>query len=174
MYYAGGLDSSHLTVACLVLTPIICLLPVITRAMDPTTAMGCAANVIQFVDFGRKLVSGSLEIYGSADGISAEHISIGDISKSLSELIVPLRARRDTRLGNERNVSNRNRLKEKVSVAEKKLNGICEDCDTVAQQLQQELEKLRLRGGHRKCGSFKQALSATCGIRVRLMHWRKN
>lgn len=127
--------------------------------MDPTTAMGCAASVIQFVDFGRKLVSGSLEIYGSADGMSAEHISIGDISKSLSELIVPLRARRDTRLENERNVSNRNRPQEKGSVAEKELNRICEDCDKVAQQLQQELEKLRLRGGHRKWGSFKQALS---------------
>lgn len=86
--------------------------------MDPTSAMVCAANVIQFVEFGRKLVSESLEIYRSADGVSAEHISIGDISMGLSELITPLRARSDTRVDNVRN-PNKNRPKEKLSVAEK-------------------------------------------------------
>ncbi|KFY73376.1 hypothetical protein V499_06546 [Pseudogymnoascus sp. VKM F-103] len=125
--------------------------------MDPISGMGCVASVIQFVDFGRKLVSGSLEIYRSADGMSAEHVSIGDISKGLSELIIPLRARSDTRLDNVRN-ANKNRSKEKLSVAEKELNRICKDCDDMAQQLLQELDKMRLHGGQRKWGSFRQAL----------------
>jgi hypothetical protein len=125
--------------------------------MDPISAMGCAASVIQFVDFGRKLVSGSLEIYRSADGMSAEHVSIGDISKGLSELIIPLRARSDTRLDHVRN-ANKNRSKEKLSVAEKELNRICKDCDDVAQQLLQELDKIRLHGRHRKWRSFRHAL----------------
>ncbi|ELR05577.1 hypothetical protein VC83_07700 [Pseudogymnoascus destructans] len=92
--------------------------------MDPTSAMGCAANAIQFVEFGRKLVSESLEIYRSADNV--------------------------------RNANN-NRLNEKVR-AEKELNRICKNCDDVAQQLLQELDKMRLHGGHRKWGSFRQAL----------------
>ncbi|OBT57523.1 hypothetical protein VE04_02112 [Pseudogymnoascus sp. 24MN13] len=125
--------------------------------MDPISAMGCAASVIQFVDFGRKLVSGSLEIYRSADGMSAEHVSIEDISRGLSELIIPLRARSDTRLDNVRN-ANKNRSKEKLSVAEKELNRICKDCDDVAQQLLQELDKIRLHGRHRKWRSFRHAL----------------
>ncbi|OBT75676.1 hypothetical protein VF21_05181 [Pseudogymnoascus sp. 05NY08] len=125
--------------------------------MDPISAMGCAASVIQFVDFGRKLVSGSLEIYRSADGMSAEHVSIEDILRGLSELIIPLHARSDARLHNVTN-ANKNRPKEKLSVAEKELNRICKDCDDVAQQLLQELDKMRLRGGHRKWKSFRQAL----------------
>ena len=51
--------------------------------MDPLTALSLAANVIQFVDFAYKLVSGSKEIYNSASGLTAENDVLETIAQDV-------------------------------------------------------------------------------------------
>lgn len=41
--------------------------------MDPLTALSLAGNIIQFVDFGGRLLGGAGEIYHSAEGSLKVH-----------------------------------------------------------------------------------------------------
>ena len=43
------------------------------ECMDPLSALGLAGTVLQFIDFAYKLVSGSVEIYKSTGGLTAEN-----------------------------------------------------------------------------------------------------
>lgn len=43
--------------------------------MDPLTALGLAANIAQFIDFGSKLVSATEEIASAGQSISVAHLS---------------------------------------------------------------------------------------------------
>jgi hypothetical protein len=163
--------------------------------MDPITATGLAASVIQFVQFGSKLISQSIEIYQSTDGALGENIALADIAKNLSELNSVMQERQPRALRNlreataaKRNAEHNAALRERqppalrqfreataakqpnlgvakstksknLSVAEKQLDQICEECDRVTRQLLKGLDKLKLQGRHRKWGSFRQALS---------------
>ncbi|KAJ5547388.1 hypothetical protein N7494_004973 [Penicillium frequentans] len=60
--------------------------------LDPLAALSIATSVIQFVDFGAKLLSKSREIYKSADGVLADHAEqvavaskLADITRGLSK-----------------------------------------------------------------------------------------
>ena len=44
--------------------------------MDPLTIVSLVANIGQFVDFTGKLISKSVEIYGSAEGVLVENTEI--------------------------------------------------------------------------------------------------
>ena len=59
-------------------------------AMDPFYALGLAGNVIQFVDFGGGLLSGSLELYKSVDGTSSTNKELEFPVKNLNELCAGL------------------------------------------------------------------------------------
>ena len=52
---------------------------------DPISAIGLAANILQFIEYGAKLLSETRSIYHSEDGASAENIEIEMIAKHLSE-----------------------------------------------------------------------------------------
>ena len=52
--------------------------------MDPFTAIGLAAAVCQFVDFGTKLIKGGCEIYYSTTGTTEENASLETIISELS------------------------------------------------------------------------------------------
>jgi len=54
--------------------------------MEPLVAISLAANVIQFVDFGGKLLSEAHEIYYLKDGTITERIELAKIAESLSHL----------------------------------------------------------------------------------------
>ena len=43
--------------------------------LDPLTAIGLASNIVQFVNFGSKVISTSLELYYFDDGILDLHSS---------------------------------------------------------------------------------------------------
>lgn len=47
--------------------------------MDPLSSLGVAGNVIQFVDFGIKLVSRFNQIYRSADGALQENTQLSEV-----------------------------------------------------------------------------------------------
>ena len=54
--------------------------------MEPLAAISLAGSVIQFVDFGAKLLSEAHEIYHSKDGTTTERIELAKIAESLEHL----------------------------------------------------------------------------------------
>lgn len=54
--------------------------------MEALAALGLAGNVIQFVDYAQKLVSGSREIYKSATGLTAENDVLDAIIRDVLDL----------------------------------------------------------------------------------------
>jgi hypothetical protein len=51
--------------------------------MDPISILGLAANILQFIDYGTQLLSGTQEIYRSATGASSENIEIEGTTERL-------------------------------------------------------------------------------------------
>jgi len=58
--------------------------------MDPLTALGLAASIAQFIDFGAELISQSKEIAEAGSSVSVAHLSavtsdLIDINKNLED-----------------------------------------------------------------------------------------
>lgn len=53
---------------------------------EALAAFGLASNIVQFVDFGMKLISHGRELYGSAEGVSEEHTSIEKIAVDINHM----------------------------------------------------------------------------------------
>lgn len=54
--------------------------------MDPLSAIGLASAIVQFVDFGSRIVSGALEISRSATGATRENAAIENATTKLQLL----------------------------------------------------------------------------------------
>lgn len=50
--------------------------------MDPLTALGLAANIAQFIDFGSKLISTTKEI-----AVAGQSVSVGHLTNVTNDLI---------------------------------------------------------------------------------------
>jgi hypothetical protein len=59
--------------------------------MDPLSALSLAGNIVQFVDFGLKLLSGAVELYKSPSGTLAAHHELELVTTDLSALVIKLR-----------------------------------------------------------------------------------
>ena len=108
--------------------------------MDPVTALGLASNIVQFVDFSWKLLSGTIDLYGSETGALADHDVLELISSDLIKL-------NDALLDPSYTVH--------VSDPIRDLAG---QCKAVAQELFRILEKIKVVGSPNKWKSFVQAL----------------
>jgi hypothetical protein len=60
--------------------------------MDPLSAIGLAANILQFIDFGCQLFRDTKEIHRSTQGTTNENVELRDITQSLSRLSQDLSA----------------------------------------------------------------------------------
>lgn len=58
--------------------------------LDPWSALNVANSVVQFLDFGRKLVQGSVELYKSADGTLDRNALLDDLTTDLKEISIGL------------------------------------------------------------------------------------
>ncbi|KAK1635619.1 hypothetical protein BDP81DRAFT_450488 [Colletotrichum phormii] len=121
--------------------------------MDPFTALGLAAAIIQFVEFGAKLVSNSREIYVSTDGRTKEHETLDEICSDLRFLVDDIDEAAD--LAGEPT----KRIDEEVA-----LRKLAEKCRNTALELQSLLKSLYCTPGGR-VASLKQALRAAWGKR---------
>lgn len=137
--------------------------------MDPLTALGLASNIVQFVDFASKLISQSHEIYRSADGALEDNVALEHVAKNLSRLGGELKSKRaDIKTGREALARERQWAKEDGRVipepekvtAGKQLQQLSEECSAVSNELLQELEKLKIKGPHKRWESFRQALNS--------------
>ncbi|KAN0110089.1 hypothetical protein V8E51_006476 [Hyaloscypha variabilis] len=59
--------------------------------MDPLSALSIAASVVQFVDFGKHLLSASYELYRSPDGVTAKEVELSTISKDMAHLVARIK-----------------------------------------------------------------------------------
>ena len=118
-------------------------------SVDPLTALSVAGTIVQFVDFGTKLISRSKELYRSVDralGVNKELEKIvEDLSKLLVKLQQPVRLK-NTSSGNDRD--------------EDALESLCTACRNVADETLKRLEGLKVdrKNGRWKC--FGKALKS--------------
>jgi hypothetical protein len=95
--------------------------------MDPWTALGIAASILQFVDVGCEICSGAKEIYESAEGAKKETAEL--------RLIVSDIQTQNARLIDSKTLSN----------DEKDLKGLVTKSLELAEQLERILRKLTVR-----------------------------
>ncbi|CZR63769.1 uncharacterized protein PAC_13666 [Phialocephala subalpina] len=105
--------------------------------LDPFSALGLTSNIIQFVDFGSKLVFGSSELYRSADGTSEMLSELSSITHNLRSM--------SSKLGG-------------ADQAESQLSSLAMQCKILADHLLQVLQDLAVGGRHRCWKTVRQAL----------------
>lgn len=106
--------------------------------MEALTALSVASSVIQFVDFGSKLVSKSKKLYRSKRGVLDSTIDSERIIHDLTLLLVSLKRK----LPENRILSSESPPKR--SVNDEALDELCKRSVEIAEQLLRRLEKLRV------------------------------
>lgn len=106
--------------------------------MDPASAIGLAASIIQLISFTSNLLSKTREIHNSADGTAVENLELEAITKSLQELSQEIAA------------GNRNLTK-----ADKQLKELCDGCQKVTRELLELVQKLKGANSHARWRSFR-------------------
>ena len=118
--------------------------------LDPFTAVSLASCVVQFTDFGIKLISGSIELYNSANGLNAERsnleFKINSVRK-LADKIIALNEDSDFLLSGRF---------ARLSILAKRCNLIAKDLLSVLD----DLKVKKLAGPGRKWESFRKAVAA--------------
>lgn len=115
--------------------------------MDPLAAISFAGTVVQFVDFGTKILKGTREIYSSMSGTLRPNeeldLVLTDLSSSIEQLRHPPRISDGS--------SN-------VTEDQNALDALCEACLTVAKDLQKGLNELKGGGKLGKYDSLRYAM----------------
>jgi hypothetical protein len=115
--------------------------------MDPLTAISFAGTVVQFVDFGTKIVKSSREIYKSISGSLPANEELDLVLTDLSLMVEKLRHPPPS-IG----------TSAKDAEDQKALVTLCDACLVIARDLQKGLNDLKVSGKHRKLESLKQGL----------------
>ncbi|KAF4946508.1 hypothetical protein FGADI_11146 [Fusarium gaditjirri] len=69
--------------------------------LDPVTAIGLASSIVAFIDFGAKLVKGSIEIYEASDGTLTENRSSQAVAAAMEGFAARLIIQQPSELGPE-------------------------------------------------------------------------
>jgi hypothetical protein len=103
--------------------------------LDRLAALSLVGTVLQFVDFGSKIISNGHHIYRSADGALSETIELEIITTDLAELNT--RLRQSLRLAGMIGCLNK---------TEQTLEDLCNGCRSVSKELLMRLNGLKVRG----------------------------
>ena len=120
--------------------------------LDPLTALGLAGNVIQIIDFSIKLVTEGNKVYHSANGTLEENRAAEELANDLKQLTTGL------------SDSQRKWIEDhpagQLDPDEIRLLNICNRCRKAADELNVQLQKLKVQDGTRlrRLKSYKQAL----------------
>ena len=119
--------------------------------LDPLTAISLASSIVQFTDFGIKLVTGTIELYHSADGLSGERSNLEhqiNLVHEYAETII--------------RSSEHNDDDDSASENDKKLGEIAASCKRIASDLLSvlDLKVKKPAGPGRKWESFRKAVAA--------------
>lgn len=110
--------------------------------MDPFSALGLAANIIQFIDFTASLVSSAHDIYSSATGNSSDNENLEFVSREMKSLCSQLEASQPTFL---------------MSPDEKSLRELASQCHSLAEDILDLMLELRSSNPKSKRDSFRTA-----------------
>ena len=115
--------------------------------MDPWTAVSVAANIIQFIDFSYKLVTGASDIFQSANGCLTQHEEVDIIAQSITRLHENIVILSKTLLD-----------VNALSKHDQELLPLREHCLIIGNELKSHLGKLRGPGSRSKWSSVRAAL----------------
>lgn len=139
--------------------------------MDPLSALSISTAVVQFLDFGNKVLSKSTEIYNSTQGASLENQHVEavaanmlDLSRQLEEQESKLSWQISGPISESEARSRRHRSsqwKKELDIREKRqeeLLSIVTACKKSAIELLNVVERLKVQGPNTKWKVFRQAL----------------
>jgi hypothetical protein len=106
--------------------------------MDPLSIVSLVGTIVQFVDFGGKLLSNAVELYRSPVGKLAVHHELELVTTGLQALISKLR---------QSLCSGGEPLSEEIASQRKSLDILCDEAVKVAEELVNRLEKLKVKDG---------------------------
>jgi hypothetical protein len=118
--------------------------------MDPFTALSLAGNVVQFVDFGIRLVSRGSELYTSATGSLTANDELELVAADLNALTAKLRS--------SFNSEQIECFTQEDQIFADSFERICNEAAMIAEELMGDLDKLKVKGEHRKWKSLWIAL----------------
>jgi hypothetical protein len=127
--------------------------------METLAAIGLVGNIVQFIDFGSKLVAKSVQLYQSSDGALAENV--------------------DTETATNHLVLLNNKLRDANRTSDVELENLCKSCSTVADELIRALGELKVQGGQKRWKSMRKAIRTVWskdkiqGIEKRLANFRE-
>src|SRR5580692_2925658 len=107
--------------------------------MDPITAVGFAASILTFIDFGYKIVTGTLEVFKT--GTTSENAHISVVINDFHAVVKPL-----------------SRQPPSESDHEKALKALAIECQELSRELVSLLERLKTAPDGSKWKSVKVAL----------------
>jgi hypothetical protein len=117
--------------------------------LDPVIAVALAGNVMQFIDFGCRLLSKSIDLYHSFNGISAENSELEFVARDVQDLISPLRLSAEARSTTPAPDSLEQSTQ--ISPAASTILSVLKSCDAIANELLSAVEELKVKNGpHRK------------------------
>lgn len=108
--------------------------------MEAVAAIGLAANILQFIDFGTRILSKGKEIYTSTDGTLKENITIEAVVNHLKDSLARLQGYTALR-----------------SVAAQKLQ---DECGILINEILNALDKVKVKGPPSKWKSLRKALKS--------------
>ena len=114
--------------------------------MEAFVALGLAANIVQFLEFGRNLVCGTLELYRSEDGARSSNRVLQTVSEDLNKLCVDLSPQCSGNPSQPRNS------------AEASLFELMDSCKRLGEELLQRLESLKVNGVKKPWKTVRQLL----------------
>lgn len=118
--------------------------------LEPLSAISLASAIVQFVDFGSKLVSGSLELYRSADGSSVTDAELEAVATDIVRINDKLAV---TAAANVQHAT--------PSPDDMVLRNLAQSCNLISKELLQALRDRKVRGPHKRWQSFRKALAVT-------------
>ena len=115
--------------------------------MEALSALSLASNIVQFLEFGLRVVSKGNKIYRSVDGILEENLDLEVVTRDLLDMQSKLKC---TLLA-----SNHTQL---ASNDAKSFNTLSEACAGLADRLLEKLNMVKAQGRFRRWKSLRQAL----------------
>jgi hypothetical protein len=137
--------------------------------MEALTAVGLASNILQFLDFCRKVLSDSYQIYHSANGTTNEYTWLEETYQTINQLSHGLSSSRP------QPDSSTFPPEPGPSEMELQLHILASKCEKVSGQMLQELRGSRLEscGPRSKLASFQQSIQNAIWGRSRIKELQK-
>jgi hypothetical protein len=123
--------------------------------MDPVTAIGLVSAILSFIGFGTKLVRGTIEIYGTADGVLAENRSREAVAGKMKELAARMAP------------PDAGGKAPQLAGKDKDLCDLAAECRAISEKLVELLGRIKPRDPGRKLQSLWAALRSVASERER-------